>query len=417
MRKIRGKYTFSVSVRLKMTVREKLCLSFFIIAKTILFSRLSAYTLRVIDMKKAFVLSDKDELVLKAKHFVLLALCVFLGVCLISYPEDAKSSVASALKICSDTVIPSLFPFLFLSQFITLSGALNKGGKLLSFISRKLFSVPYEGLCVFIMSAVGGFPVGAKMTKSLLESGKIGTVSAKKLIFSCVCPAPAFAVTAVGLSLFSSVKIGLILYSSVVISSLILFLLSRFIFDSEDIIPINTRSEKITISSAFTQAGKNASESMISICCYVLLFSCLCDIMKNFFADRLILSALCGVCEVTTGCQRLSYLNNIPLIAGIIGWGGLSVHFQIMDCIEKAKLDLKLFFAARAVCAFISVIICDILLQIFPTVTEAVSLRRDVIISRTEKNLPVSLMMLLTCFIFLIGDHTVRLKKTKIIEK
>ena len=356
-------------------------------------------------MRKNFTF--KNDVLLKSERLIIIAVCVFLSSALIAYPNDAIRSVSSAIKLCADTVIPSLFPFLFLSSFITSSGVLNAKNNPVSRLSEKLFSVPYEAVIVFIMSAVGGFPVGARMASSLLEKNSISEDTAKRLIFSCVNPSVSFALSAVGLSLFSSTETGVIIYSSVVISNLILFVLSRFIIGKDKFSVAKEQDEKMNISSAFVSAGKSASEAMISICCYVLLFSCLCEIMKNFVPDETILGALCGVCEVTVGCRRLSFLNNVPLIAGVIGWGGLSVHFQIMYAIRKSRLGMKLFFLSRAVSAFLSVLICSGLLYIFHSAaTPVIKMSDGISVSTSEKSIIVSVMMLLTCFVFLISDYS-----------
>lgn len=353
------------------------------------------------------------EVLFASEHFVVLALSFFVGVSLIACPGQAKKSVEEALTLCGETVIASLFPFLFLSTFISESEIIGSGGRLLSFISRKLFALPADAAVVFILSALGGFPVGAKMTSSLLDKGKISENTAKRLIAACVSPSPSFAVTAVGLSFFASAKTGIIIYASVVISNLIILFLSRFVFKSDEKFYYSKRKVRPKISSAFVSAGNKASEAIISICCYVILFSCLCDVMKNFIADETVLAYLCGLFEVTTGCERLSAISNVPLIAGVIGWGGLSVHFQILSDMEKSGVGLKLFFAARTICASLSVLICDALLRIFPTAVDAIAMKENLMLRTTQSSTALSIMMLLSCFMFLIGDYTVKIRSER----
>lgn len=363
-------------------------------------------------MKKILVFSDRKKLFYDIRRFIAGALCLFIGIVLISRPEEAKDSAARALKLCGDIVIPSLFPFLFLSAFISYSSTAKKVRQRKYALLTNRFLPDYEDACVFFLSAVGGFPVGAKTAVSFYEKGMISGETLKRLIFSCVNPSPSFAVTAIGLSLFSSARLGLIIYASVVISNIILYLVSGFIFGKGEITIRNEKSERVRFSEAFVSAGKSASDSMIGICCYVIIFCCLCDIMKIFIPDGNVLAALYGVCEVTTGCQRLAALGNIPVIAGVIGWGGISVHFQIMDAVERSGMDIKLLFVSRAACAFLSAALCDILLKMFPTVAEAVAIKNDVLFLQSEKNIAVSIMMLLTCFVFLIGDCKIRIKSS-----
>ena len=358
-------------------------------------------------------ISEKSGLLSWLGRFFALALCVFVGVSLISHPKEAKEGISAALSLCGETVIPSLFPFLFLSAFVCDSEILSSSGLIIRFISRKIFDTESEGLLVFIISAVGGFPVGAKMASSLLSDGKISEETAKRIVLSCVSPSPAFAVSAVGLTLFGSAKTGLLMYCAVILSNLIILFLTRFVYPSRMSFAEHRIRPKLSVAPAFVSAGRKASESLISICCYVLLFSCLCEMMKFYIGDEMICASLCGIFEVTTGCEKLSFLGNAPLIAGIIGWGGLSVHFQIFSDIEKTKAQLRLFFASRAVCAALAVLICDLLLKIFPVVTDVIALQENITLRHTRSDYSVSIMMLLSSFMFLTGDYTFRLKKRK----
>lgn len=373
-----------------------------------MFAFYPAYNVRVIVMGKIFILSDKNSLFHKFRYIFVFSLCVLIAAALTAYPDIASKSISSALEMCAETVIPSLFPFLFLSSFITCGGFFESGGKVLSFIAKKLFSLPECSASVFIMSALGGFPVGAKMTDSLLGSEKIGKESAKRLLCASVNPSPAFALGAIGLSLFSDTKPGIIIYSSVVISNLFILFISRFVFGDDDFVSVKKSRNDVRISAAFVSAGSAASQAMISICCYVLLFSCLCDLMRIFITNETVLGVLCGICEVTAGTRRLAPHCSIPLIAGVVGWGGLSVHAQIMDCVEKSGLGIKLFFASRAVCASLCVIISNFLLYLFPSAVEAVKISGGITVTPDEKSFPVSVLMLITCFLFLIGDCRIK---------
>ena len=324
--------------------------------------------------------------------------------------------VSNALNVCAQNVIPSLFPFLFLSSFISKSGIIKFKGRFMSSAFKKLFGAESECLGVILLSALGGFPVGAKTAESFLDSGNISERTAKRLVLSCANPSPSFAISAVGFSLFSSKRLGLIIYASVVISNLIIFVLSRYIFDRNASVNRNQAEKDTEISSSFVSAGKTASDSMISICTYVILFSCFCEIIRVFIASEEAIAFICSVFEVTSGTVLLASLGNVPLIAGVIGWGGISVLCQILGTAKRVKLNIKLLFASRALSAFLSVLICDILMRIFPTATGVIKISESVNIISNEKNIAVSLMMLLSCFIFLIGDYRIVRSKKEILK-
>lgn len=350
------------------------------------------------------------------KYILIELICLFFCVMLITNFEICKKSIIHSLSLCSQTLIPSLFPFMFLSSFITQSGVLESTSPFLNKISYRIIGMPYCVTVVFILSIIGGFPVGAKMTKSLYERGAITQNQANRLLLFCVNPSPAFAVNAVGVSLFGSEQIGITIYISVIVSNMILALFSKCLDDKKKCDMSVKR--KPSVSTAFVNAGTDASASMIAICAYVLLFSCFIPLLCSLTENQSIHNFIYGFTEVTIGCEALSKLNNIPLIAGIIAWGGIAVHFQIMDCIERTNTDLRLFFASRLVSASISVIICDVLLKQFPVQVSAISQNANIRLVTNENSLPVSIAMLITCFLFLIGDYTInsRIKRYKNVE-
>lgn len=355
-------------------------------------------------MKKADSLKLSEKTTDRMKYFSLAACCLSLCVLLTVYAPQSKNGVADALSICSTTVIPSLFPFIFLSAFMIESGVFNRNFKFLNKLSYAVFRQPQCALGVFVMSALGGFPVGGKMTKQLYEKGCLTQNQAQRLLLFCVNPGPAFAVGVLGLSLFGNIKIGCIIYASIIISNLIIAFFSRFIADFEEAkAPEKSECE---LYRAFVRSGSGAAASIISICTFVLVFACLESVFEAIIDSETAVDVLSGTLEVTTGCERLARFSSPPLIAGVTAWGGLSVHCQIADCIKKAGLDIKLFLTARIMSASISLVICDALLKLFPTDIPTIAASASIVSSVSESSFPISVAMLLTSCVFLIGDYS-----------
>lgn len=355
-------------------------------------------------MKNTIYPTNSEKTADKLKYSVLVSVCLLFCVLLTVYAPQSKSGVSQALSICSQTVIPSLFPFIFLSCFMIESGVFNRNFKLLNRLSFALFNQPQCAVGVFVMSALGGFPVGGKMTKQLYEKEYLTQNQAKRLLLFCVNPGPAFAVGVLGLSLFGSVKIGYIIYSSIVISNITIAFFSRFIADFEEAkAPERVKSE---LYGAFVRSGSNAASSIISVCAFVLVFACLESLLDAVIDSETAVDVLSGTLEVTTGCERLARFSSPPLLAGVTAWGGISVHCQIADCIKKVGLDVKLFLTARLLSASMSLVICDALLKLFPTEIAALSASAGISATVSESSFPISIAMLLTSCVFLIGDYS-----------
>lgn len=111
---------------------------------------------------------------------------------LFSAPELCARGVREALAICGNTVIPSLFPFMVVSGFLVHSGTSAALGRIAAPITARLFRLPGVSAGVILMSLVGGFPVGVKMTAQLLDAGQLNESQAKRMCLFCVNAGPCF---------------------------------------------------------------------------------------------------------------------------------------------------------------------------------------------------------------------------------
>ncbi|MDD6022417.1 MAG: hypothetical protein ACI4GA_06875 [Acutalibacteraceae bacterium] len=360
-------------------------------------------------MKKFIAAENAGKTLDRLRYFTLVAGCLVFCVLLTVYAPQSKSGVSAALSVCSKTVIPSLFPFMFLSGFMIESGVFNRSFKLLDRLSTAVFKQPQCALSVFAMSIIGGFPIGGKMTKQLYEKGYLTQNQAQRLLLFCVNPGPAFTVSVLGLSFLGEIKLGYIIYASIIFSNLVIAVLSRFLSDCEESkAPENLRPD---IYSAFVRSGSGAAASIVSVCTFVLIFSCLGSILECLTDNDTAIDVISGALEVTTGCERLAVFSSAPLLAGVTAWGGISVHCQIADCIRKTGLDIKLFLTSRILSAAISLVSCDLLLKIFPVEISALAANAGISPAVSESSFPVSVAMLLTSCAFLIGDHSFKSKR------
>ncbi|MBQ4039560.1 MAG: hypothetical protein IJC91_00370 [Oscillospiraceae bacterium] len=308
--------------------------------------------------------------------YIYLAVCAVctlgLAALFVALPQYSSQGVKSGLLICAQTVVPSLFPFCVLSSFFVKTGLCSALGRLISPFTKKLFALPGEAGGIMIMGLCGGFPVGASMTAALLEDGVLSRNDANRLMMFCVNAGPAFVIGAVGAGMLGSVKAGVILFLSLSAASLAVGFLTRFIPRKED------EEQNVTnrcvqaqpIRDALPSAVADGTKAMISICAWVVLFSCLLEYVPLLGLSRETDILLNCVLEVTRGCVSLAELGNIPVLAAALGWSGLSVHCQVMRYVKAAQVPFLHFVCARIINGALACVICAGLLKVFPcTVT------------------------------------------------
>src|SRR5699024_1268343 len=78
-----------------------------------------------------------------------------------------------------DIVFPSLLPFFIMSELLMMYGIVQAIGILSEPIMRPFFRVPGAGSFAFVVGMASGYPLGAKITASLLEKNYINQIEEK----------------------------------------------------------------------------------------------------------------------------------------------------------------------------------------------------------------------------------------------
>lgn len=301
---------------------------------------------------------------IKKEYFPLIVIlfCVYL---MFRFPVAIKEGVNEGLNICFHTIIPSLFPFITLSTYIVKSNILFPVYKLFSIPVRLLFKQPSYSVSAVFMSMIGGFPVGIKMANDLFMKGQITNEQAQRLSLFCMNAGPAFVITAVGTNMLNSTKAGIIIYSSLCISSLISGIISSFITEKNNNI-IKPKKEKPLQLSSLSASVTDAVQCIFGICAWVVLFSSITECLETFKLPEKAYLCIISFLEVTKGCSVLSRLLPLPIITGIIGFGGICVHCQVLEYIKNMEIKYIYFFITRILNGVLSGIITYILLLFFP---------------------------------------------------
>lgn len=269
-------------------------------------------------------------------------------------PEISLKSALSGVVLCGNVIIPSLFPFTFCVMFINKSGIL-KFLKPLNPITQFLFHLNYYEFSLFLLSLIGGYPLGAK----LLNQSETENEKTKIMINYCINAGPAFVVLAVGKGVFKSVLIGWVLFLSHILASLIIALfLGRFLKQSKKI----TAPKRIGAVDNFVLSAADAADTIIKICSLVILFSVICGYIEMLSVSFKPLSFLGLLCEVTTAVFKT---DNVIIAAFLLGFSGFSIWCQVFSLLKGIKINYLLFIAFRFIHGILSGGLTLLLLKLF----------------------------------------------------
>lgn len=336
--------------------------------------------------------------------------CV-IGFFLLLYPSHGSRGISSGLTLCAEIVIPSLFPFLFLSSFIVKVDLCNKFSFIFEPFTKTLFKLPGCTAGAILMSLIGGFPVGAKMTYELYKNKNITKNQAKRMMLFCINPGPAFVINAVGYTMLGSSKIGVILFASICLSSILVGIVVSISDSKAKVIEKNNnlqKKENTPLSVAFTTSATDAASAMVSISVWVILFSCIGTLITIFPLEKNFIGSIFCFLEVTSGCNYAAKGLSVPSVGFILGWAGLCVHCQVLQYVKGVKCNVLSFFTARLACATLSSFICSKLLSIFPCEVKVFSSNQLAFSTAFSVSIPAVVAMLFMSAILILDLDTKR---------
>ncbi len=334
---------------------------------------------------------------------------------LLKFPSWSVSGVKNGIDICTNSLIPSLYPFMILTNYYALSEIsefrIGVTDKLCSF----LFRLPGCCAAVILFSFVGGLPVGAKMSAELYSRGLISKEQCGRMLCFCVNPGPAFVISAVGMTMLGSKATGVIIYVSLIMSSLIIGVASRYFSPADETYINSIFLQKSAVKgSPLETAVINSSKSIFAICAWVVAFSCLNEITVNLNLSEAVKTFILCISEMTCGSMTAAVSFSAPIVAAVIGFSGFCGHLQLIGAINKAEMKYKYFLVSRIINSGLSAVICSFLMKCFPVAEETFSVGIKPEVSENSGSAVLSVLMLLMAVLFLMGDdYRVGRKNTK----
>lgn len=263
---------------------------------------------------------------------------------------DTAQAVRDALTLCAQSVIPALFPFFVLSSLFIDSGCAAVLGKILAPVMRWLFGMSGAGSTAFLLGMIGGYPVGGRTIGALYRSGQCSREECERLLAFCNNAGPSFILGIAGLGCFGSVKIGTWLYLIHIGAAMIVGFLFRSKVHSSG---FSAKTAKPSWIDSWISAMRDGAQAMLHVCAFVVFFLVILRLLSRFTGIQH--GAILGIIELTNGILRLGNdPHSFMWAAGLLGWGGLSVHCQTSAVLHDSGLSMKRYFAGKALQAVIS---------------------------------------------------------------
>ena len=314
---------------------------------------------------------------LHAGQWVFFGLSVCCLALILCNSDTAISYMGQGLTLCAKTVIPTLFPFMVLSELLVSGGGGEVLGKLFETPVNRLFDISGASVCALMMGLVCGFPVGTKTAVSLCRRGLISTKELSRLICFCNIPSSAFLINAVGVSLFGSRRFGLLLYAICMLAAVLTALLLRLLSPLPETENGTAPPENASGMTVFTHSVTAAATAMLYVCAYVIFFSALIGtlghLLHTWGVDRTLTAFLFGIFELSGGVMQASAIADRTLgqllAAALCGWSGVSVHLQILSLCDNlpAPFSFRPYIWSKLLQGVLCAALFGIVFHLLPT--------------------------------------------------
>lgn len=278
--------------------------------------------------------------------------------------ETAADAVRRGIELCGVSVIPSLFPMMFVTQYMMHSGAAELAGRCLDKPTGCLFGLP--GVCgvAMLTAFIGGYPAGARTACTLVENGKITPSQGKRLATIAFCSGPGFSIGMIGASLYGNQSAGLLILTAQILSCILLGTAWHLFCPMKA--PSASVSEKHAPEfpdnrDAFVNSVVDTAAVMLNMCGFIILFQVITAVSDTAGIHRALgaltekagfgrigESMLPCVTEVTAG-SILSAAYGLPFTAFVAGFGGLSVHFQNFAVCRSLHIRKPVYLLTRLI--------------------------------------------------------------------
>ncbi len=267
---------------------------------------------------------------------------------LLSEPGVAIEGARFGLMLWANRLLPSLLPFLILTQILLMSGYLDA-------ITEKLgLSYPHF---VLLFGTLFGFPMGAKLSADLCAKGRLSTREASLLFIVSNHMSPAFVGGYILSETLRQPKLipmtyALLYLPAVCYGLIMLHRLHGGAADAKKCTRADTAKKstpRLRLNFAiFDAAIMNSFETMLKLGGYVMLFSILTGMCRHFLA------ALPGVCTLAAGLLEVTgavsaidgfFADSYPKYVAILAaaaFGGCSGIAQTASLIRPDGKDIGL---------------------------------------------------------------------------
>lgn len=337
-----------------------------------------------------FLLSIALIYYIKDISYILTFICTLLILFFILNPLKCIDSCLQGINLFFYKVFPSLFPFLVISNLILYSNGVGIYSKLFGKILCHPLKLPTQCSFPLIVSALCGYPLGAKYSCDLYEEGLIDFNTCSRLLNIASNASPLFIVGTLGASMLKDKTLGYIFLASSYLSCFTMGIIMPNKSKIKDYYS-NKKGSSFDMGTTLKNSIENAIKTSTLVGGFVTLFFILNEIIKNSIIfnaisnftynlfkipNELTKGFILGILEITNGCNLISSscisLDIKILVLGfLLGFSGICIIWQCNSFMTRLKFSTKYYVKHKIIqgifCSIYSLLLYKYIYKKSPT--------------------------------------------------
>lgn len=309
---------------------------------------------------------------------IILILAIFMAV----NPQQTVQAAVSGFQLWYQVLVPALLPFFIVADLLVSLHFVSFLGTLLEPVMRPVFRLPGCSALVIAMGFTSGFPMGAVLSRRLLEEKLITPQETERLVSFTNNSSPLFIIGAIGVGMFSSAPLGYLLAVSHYAANLAVgFIWGRMSSPARPFAAAHPRqalqnlwnqlrSENKSIGELLGSAVNTSIKNLLAIAGFVVLFSVMTrmftvwgvmDYLANLltwllgflnFSYQVCFGVGLGLFEITLGSKTIAATSDPVLVkllavSIIMGFSGFSIIAQVMSIVAGLPVRLSFYLWSR----------------------------------------------------------------------
>lgn len=290
------------------------------------------------------------------------------------FPKKVLADSLAGLDLWFHTVLPSLLPFMILSNVLIGANVVSQLMRPFSGFFRHVLGLSPEGGYAWLLGLFCGFPMGARLTGDMYRQHRISREEAVYLLTFANQSSPMFLSTYVVLHGLGdstmTLPVFVIFYASAFLTSLVFRIRSRR-FGLPPSKPKKEVPEQTSYGNLLDTSIMNGFEIITRLGGYIILFSILAGIVLQLPAPlHTAAPFLSGLTEITTGIHTISG-TTLPLqvkftaIVCCTAFGGFSTVAQTSCMLNGTDLSIFTYLKGKLVNAAVAGLLCLFVFVVF----------------------------------------------------